>query len=235
MSKSAPSKTPSEEIAVPFPRIAGLVRQLTHDVRNGLNNIDLQSAFLQEIVTEPQGMEEIKRLRVMVAETAKMLREFSARFWLSTPNFVTYSARMFIEDFHQRLARVLPDEAAQIQWTVALRDESVSVDLEMFSRGLVEYFKNAFQFREDAGAIAAAVRAVDGNLEIELKERKTSLLSSPDTWGLEPLVTNRRGGYGMGLFYARQVLRMHDAKVVAAFDSGTRELCTTLSVPLVVS
>ena len=39
---------------MPFDRVAGLVRHLTHDIRNGLNTLDLQASFLQEIVTDPE-------------------------------------------------------------------------------------------------------------------------------------------------------------------------------------
>jgi len=235
MSKSTLSPTYSEEMAVPYPRIAGLVRQLTHDVRNGLNNIDLQSAFLQEIVTDAQPVAEIKRLREMVADTAKMLREFSTRFWMPTPNFVTYAARMFIEDFRQRAGKLAPEGAPEVRWTVNLREESISVDIETLSRGLGEYFKNAFQFREGNEAVEARVFARGRKLVVELVESKSTVPSAPETWGREPLVSTRRGGFGMGLFFARQVLGAHGGEVAATFDPEAKQLTTRLSIPLVVS
>jgi signal transduction histidine kinase len=236
MSKSTPStppKTSPEEITVPFPRVTGLVRQLTHDIRNGLNNIDLQSAYLLELVAEPQAAAEMKRLRGMVGEAAKMLKDFSARFWLPTPNFVKYSARMFMEDFRHRLEKLAPEESPAVEWTVSLREESISVDLEMLSRALMEFFRNGQQFRENGGPMEARVRARDNWLEMELRERKSSVSSPPETWGLEPLVSTRRGGFGMGLFYARQVLEVHGGEVVATFDPEAKQLTTRLSLPIV--
>jgi nitrogen-specific signal transduction histidine kinase len=236
MSKSStPLKTSLEEIAVPFPRVTGLVRQLTHDVRNGLNNIDLQSAYLQELVTDPQAVTEMKRLRQMVGDAARMLKDFSARFWLSTPNFVKYTARMFIEDFRQRLAKLPPEDIPAVEWTVSLREEAISVDLEMISRCLMEYFRNGQQFREQDRPMEARVRARDRRLTLELVETKSSVPSPPETWGLEPLVSTRRGGFGMGLFYARQVLEGHGGEVVAIFDSEAKQLTTRLSLPIVGS
>jgi len=235
MSKPLPLKASTEDTAVPFPRITGLVRQLTHDVRNGLNNIDLQSAFLQEIVTEPQPAAEIKRLRGMVADTAKMLRDFSARFWLPTPNSVTYSARMFLEDFRHRLTKMWGEDAPEITWVVNLRDEPIAVDLEMLSRGLAEFFKNAAQFREGNRPLEVRVSARDGSFVLELIESKSSLPSDPETWGREPLVSTRRGGFGMGLFYARQVLEIHGGEAAATFDPEAGQLITRLSLPLAAS
>ncbi len=125
MTKPAQTKTSTDTVTVPFPRVTGLVRQLTHDVRNGLNNVDLQAAFLQEIVTDPQAVPEIKRLRGMVTDAAKMLQAFSASFWLAEPRLVTYSAAVFIEDFQARLAKMLPEQAPEIHWTVKLGKEPI--------------------------------------------------------------------------------------------------------------
>jgi nitrogen-specific signal transduction histidine kinase len=235
MTKPAPSPTSQEQIAVPYPRVTGLVRQLTHDVRNGLNNIDLQAAFLQELVSDPEAVPEIKRLRAMVTESAKMLQSFSSSFWLATPNTVTYSAQMFFEDFRMRLEKLLPEQAPEIRWTVKLREEAISVDLEMLFRGLAEFFKNAFQFREGTRPIEARVSATAGKLVVELIEGKSAVPSDPETWGREPLVSTRRGGFGMGLFYARQVLGVHGGTATAVYDAGKEHLTTRLSLPLAAS
>ena len=63
MPDSIEKSSGAEESAVPFGRVAGLVRHLVHDFRNGLNSLDLQTAFLQELVTvDSEAMPEIKRL-----------------------------------------------------------------------------------------------------------------------------------------------------------------------------
>lgn len=229
------TQTPAEPINVPFPRVTGLVRQLTHDVRNGLNNVDLQAAFLQEIVTDPQALPEIKRLRAMVSDAAKMLQAFSATFWLAEPTCITYSAAVFIEDFRSRLARSLPDQAPELQWSVELGDEAISVDIEMIFRGLLEFIKNAFHFRDGHDPIEVVVRANECHLLIDLSEHKTSVPSSPEGWGAEPLVSTRRGGFGMGLFHARRILSAHHGDAVATFDPEAERLTTRLSLPLAAS
>jgi signal transduction histidine kinase len=209
-----------------------LVRQLTHDVRNGLNNVDLQAAFLQEIVTDPQALPEIKRLRAMVSDAAKMLQHFSATFWLADPHFVTYSAAIFIEDLRSRLAKSLPEQASELEWTVKLGNESISVDIEMVFRGLSEFFKNAFHFRDGSQPIQVVVHADACHLFVDLIEHKTSVPSEPEGWGVEPLVSTRRGGFGMGLFHARRILTAHKGDAVATFDPKAERLTTRLSLPL---
>lgn len=232
MPKTTQTQPSAETVNVPFPRVTGLVRQLTHDVRNGLNNVDLQAAFLQEIVTDPQALPEIKRLRAMVSDAAKMLQSFSATFWLAEPTCIAYSAAVFIEDFRSRLARSFPEQAAELQWSVKLGDESISVDIEMIFRGLSEFIKNAFHFREGHQPIEVLVHADDCHLLIDLSEHKTSVPSEPEGWGAEPLVSTRRGGFGMGLFHARRILSAHKGDAVATFDPKAEQLTTRLSLPL---
>src|SRR6186997_3254043 len=107
----SPSSSPAslEEVMVPFDRVAGMVRHLTHDIRNGLNTLDLQTAFLQELVTDAEASPEVKRLRAMITTTAKSLQAFSTTFWLTEAHPVTYSAKILVEDFQNRIGSVVPD------------------------------------------------------------------------------------------------------------------------------
>jgi len=42
--------------------VAKFVRQLTHDVRNGLSAIDLETAFIAEIATDEEVLAETRKL-----------------------------------------------------------------------------------------------------------------------------------------------------------------------------
>lgn len=222
-----------EEPEVPFGRVAGLVRHLAHDFRNGLNSLDLQTAFLQELVTaDSEAMPEIKRLRAMIATTAKSLQALSGNFWLPEAQFVTYTAKILVEDVRARLATVLPDGVSEIQWTEELGDEEIPVDLEMIFRAFSEFFKNAIHFREAGRAIAACAAVKDGQFVLELREEKSAIPSPPESWGVEPLVSTRRGGYGMGLFHARRILAVHDGAVTFTFDPAAQLLTTRITLPL---
>src|ERR1700743_2983004 len=96
--------------AVPLPRIAGFVRQLTHDVRNTLNSLDLQAAFLLEVVSDPEALEELRRLRGLLQVSARQLQAVSGNFWSSSPNLIEYSAPILVEDFQARLLKNQPEQ-----------------------------------------------------------------------------------------------------------------------------
>ncbi len=233
MAETSPGEPASvENLMVPYDRVAGLVRHLTHDIRNGLNTLDLQASFLSELVTDPEAAPEVKRIRAMITTTAKSLQTFSATFWLGEIHPVTYSARIFIEDFRSRVTSVLPEEAAEMVWKETLGEESIAMDIELVFRACSEFFKNAFHFREKGGEISVRVLTQDGRFVVELREKKSAVASPPDSWGREPLVSTRRGGFGMGLFYARRILDAHQGAVDFDFDPAAGWLTTRLSLPL---
>jgi signal transduction histidine kinase len=217
---------------VPFERVVSMVRHLTHDARNGLNSVDLQAAYVAELVTGEEAVEEVRRLRSMIAGTSKLFQSLSNRFWVASPQLVTYSARIFMQDFRDRLRRLLPDKESDIVWTEDLSEDSIRVDVEMFFSALSEFFKNAFDFRENGRTIHAHVGTKDGRFVLELREGKLTLPQSVDLWGAEPLLTTRRAGYGLGLYYARQVLALHGAELHFAHDPAAGELITRIKLPL---
>jgi K+-sensing histidine kinase KdpD len=205
---------------------------VTHDVRNGLNSIDLQAAYLAELISDAESKEELTRLRSLVQNTARQLQALSSNFWTSGPNFVTYSAKILVEDLQDRLKKNFPEKAGHIDWTVDLAEEVVSVDIEMLFGALHRIFDNAFLFTKPDERIAAHARIEDDRFVLEILEPKEAVASEPSTWGEEPFVSTRRGGYGLGLFRARGFLAVQDGELHIVHDSGRALLSTRVSLPL---
>jgi K+-sensing histidine kinase KdpD len=215
--------------AVPLPRIAGFVRQLTHDVRNSL---DLQAAFLLEVVSDAEALEELRRMRGLIQVSARQLQAVSGNFWSSTPSLIEYSAPILVEDFQARLLKNQPEQAARVSWIVRLGEESVSVDIEMLFGALQRIFENTFTFSEETSKIKADVYTEQGQLVFDLRQSLASVTSDPATWGIEPFVTSRRGAYGLGLFRARALLSLMHGEVNYSHDAALGELLTRVSLPL---
>ena len=68
------SEASGELPAVPWDRVERFVGQLTHDIRNGLNALELQLTYLGEISTDPEAADEIKRLRATVGNVTRQLQ-----------------------------------------------------------------------------------------------------------------------------------------------------------------
>src|SRR5207249_9504924 len=100
-SKQPPDKSPS----VTWPDVVKFVRQLSHDIRNNLNAVELQSAYLAELAQDTEMKNEIQRLRGMISEIGTSLQRLTAGLSMTTPNLIPYPAADFVEDMKQKLAK----------------------------------------------------------------------------------------------------------------------------------
>jgi signal transduction histidine kinase len=223
--------TEPEALQVPLSRIAAFVRQVTHDVRNNLNSMDLQAAYVSDLVSDPEARAEVKRIRTLIQTSARHLQALSANFQTSSLNLVTYTAAILVEDLRDRVGKNFPEEAQKITWEVKLAEEAVEVDVEAFFGAVMELFRNAFQFREEGQPLAVRAFNENGAFVLVLEETKGAPATAPEKWGMEPFVSSRRSGYGLGLFRARRVVKMHRGELTIFYDSARAVLVTRVWLP----
>lgn len=235
MTAEASPDSSSETLQIPYARIAAFVRQVTHDVRNNLNSLDLQAAYATELITDPEAAAEVKRLRSIIQTSARQLQALSANFQTSNPHMVTYQASILIEDLRERLAKTFPDNVDNVTWQVDLGQEQVEVDVEMFFGALLELFRNAFQFRGNGAKVEVQVGTEEGQFIVELTEKKPAPPTPPERWGEEPFVSSRRSGYGLGLFRVRRSVTAHGGEISFSYDSARALLKSRVALPLATS
>jgi len=228
---TAPVSAPPE-LEIPFSRVAAFIRQITHDIRNNLNAMDLQAAFAAELITDKEAAEEVRRIRQQVQQATRQLQALSSNFQAGKPSPVNYAGKIFMEDLRDRLMRMFPDDTADVTWTDSLGDEEISVDIEMVFNAIAEVFRNAIQFRDPGTQITVEARREGDKVVVEVRQKKESVPSDPATWGSAPFVSTRRGGYGLGLFRARRLLEAQGGDLSALHDSASGMLRTRVFLPL---
>src|SRR3954452_18155408 len=91
-----------QRIEIAWPDVVRFLRQLSHDLRNHLTAVELQSAFLAELATDAELKEELQRLRKMLSESGGALEKLSARLNPPAPNATDYPAADLVEDLQAR-------------------------------------------------------------------------------------------------------------------------------------
>src|SRR5947207_10830853 len=162
----------NELIGVQWTDVVRFVRQLSHDLRNHLNAIELQSAFVSELAQDAELQGEIKRLREMVSALASSLQSVSAKLGAVSPNRMAYRAADFMEDLRKRVAREFPQQNADITWKIDLGDEMIDVDPPLLPEAILELIRNAFQHGRGEGAIAVSAKVDQGRFLFRLQEPK---------------------------------------------------------------
>jgi K+-sensing histidine kinase KdpD len=229
------NSTPQPDIQVSMPDVVTFIRQLGHDLRNHLNAVELQSAYLAEIADDPELKEEIKRLRTMVSGVGASLQKLTSSLGAPRLTLMPYGAADFVEDLRAKLAADYPDESAKIEWSVRLDDATLQIDPQSFLPALMELFANAFRHERADGAILVDARIAQDQFALTLREPKRSFEGSTERWGREPLRIVGQGHYGLGLHRSRAIIEAHQGQLKARYDHGASFLITTVELPLVKS
>ena len=221
----------NEPPSVRWPDMVKFVRQLSHDLRNNLNAVELQSAYLAELAEETEMKNEIQRLREMISEVGRNLQGLTSGLSQINPTPISYPAADFVEDLKQKLTKEFPDNAAKVTWDVQLKDATLQIDPQLAQQAFLEIFGNAFQHEPNVKAITARAYIANNSFVFELHEPKTRFELSTENWGREPLRSVSQSHYGLGLNRARSVTEAHSGDFRAEYDQKTSTLITTLRLP----
>jgi K+-sensing histidine kinase KdpD len=226
------SESRSDSSSVPWGDTVRFVRQLSHDLRNDLNAIELQSAYISELAQDQELMSEIKRLRELVSGLNSTLQMLSRAVGEVTPNVIAYPAGEFLTDMRTQIERNFPKENHEITWEVQLQDGILNIDPQLLQEVFVELFANAFQHDRGKGALVARARISDGRLLFTLHEPKAVFASDMQNWGREPLRHVRQRHYGLGLNRVRAIIEAHGGELQAGYDPKAATLVSTVALPV---
>jgi len=229
MSKS--SQPGREPPTVAWPDVVKFVRQLSHDIRNNLNAVELQSAYLAELAEDPELKNEVQRLREMISAVGRNLQGLTSGLSQVNPTPISYSAADFIEDFKRKLPKEFVDNAAKVTWDVQLKAEMLEIDPQLVEQALLEIFANAFRHEGNVKSITAKAYINKDRFVFELREPKARFELSTENWGHEPLRKVSQSHYGIGLHRVRLVAEAHGGDFRADYDRTTSTLVTTVTLP----
>ena len=226
------SQAPTDSLTVPWSDAIRFVRQLSHDLRNDLNALELQSAYIAELTQDQQLTSEIKRLREVVSSLNSTLQLLSRVVGEVAPSLVAYPAGEFLTDMRTQIERNFSKENREITWDVQLQDRTLKIDPQLFQEVFVELFANAFQHHRGKGALVARAKISDGRFVFTLEEPKAVFSSDTQNWGREPLRNIRQRHYGLGLNRVRAIVEAHRGELRVRYEPAAATLISTVTLPV---
>jgi K+-sensing histidine kinase KdpD len=227
-----PSEDPTDILNVAWSDVVRFIRQLSHDLRNHLNALGLQSAYISELERDDELKGEIKRLREMISRLTSTLQSLSKAVSEVKPNLISYHAADFIDDLRKKIDHDFSGESAEINWNIQLGDAMLNVDPQLLQEALAELFANAFRHSRGKGHVVVNAKMENGRLLFTVEEPKTRFDMPADNWGREPLRKVSQGHYGLGLNRVRAIVEGHGGEVYAQYDPNVSALTTTVALPV---
>jgi K+-sensing histidine kinase KdpD len=225
--------SPGEMSDIPWSDVVRFVRQLSHDLRNHLNAVELQSAYIAELATDPEMKDEVKRLRQMMSDLSSTLQKLSGDLATVKPMLMPYRASDLAEDLRQKVEAVFPEKGPRLVWGVRVDDATVQIDPQLLPQAFMEFFANAFRhdLPDKPGKVTIAIDPAEG-LVLTLEEPKENFELTTENWGHEPLRRVSQGHYGLGLNRARSIIEAHGGSLLAQYDQTSKTLLTKISLPV---
>jgi len=226
------SKTQTADLSVAWRDVVRFIRQLSHDLRNHLNPIELQSAYISELEREDDVKGEIKRLREMISGLTSTLQSLSKTVSEVKPSLITYRASDVAEDLRKKVARDFSSESAKITWNIHAGDAMLDVDPQLLEESLTELLANAFRYSQSGGHVVVTAKVENERLLVTIEEPKKQFELSADNFGREPLRNVSQGHYGLGLNRVRAIVEAHGGKMYAQYNPNASILTTTVVLPV---
>lgn len=227
-----PSEDRTDTLNVAWSDVVRFIRQLTHDLRNHLNAIELQSAYISELEGEDELKDEINRLRGMISGLTSALQSLSNAVSGVKPSLIPYRAADFAEDLGKKIDHDFSGESGAITWNVQVDDAMLNVDPQLLQEALSELFANAFRHIRGKGNVVVTAKMENGQFLFIMEEPKARLEGTSDNWGCEPLRKVSPNHYGLGLHRVRAIIEAHGGKMQAHYDPNASMLITTLVLPV---
>jgi len=208
------------------------IGQLSHDLRNDLNAIELQSAYIGELEKNEELQGEIKRLRAMVSRLALTLQQLSRDVGDVKPTPISYQVTELMEDMRRKIDHDFPKQNTEINWEIQSGDAMLNIDPQLLQEVFTELFANAFRHDRGKGRLLATAKVENNRFRFTLHEPKDGFDLPTQNWGREPIRKITQRHYGLGLNRVRAIVEAHGGKLHAQYDPNISTLITTLTLPV---
>ncbi|HWB58363.1 MAG TPA: hypothetical protein VG733_02685 [Chthoniobacteraceae bacterium] len=211
--------------------VAAFVRQLTHDIRNQLNGLELEAALIAEAPESAEAAESLARIREQLHQIAGSLRSLSSKFANPSPMLSPITAVELFLIFQEQAAHV--ENLPKVDWTHTLQQEQINVDATELAIVARELLTNARDF-QPGERVEVRGLADGGSVIFQFHEPKAVSIETATLagWGSAPFESARRNRYGLGLWEARRLVEANNGKITRAYEAQAKKLLTTLTFPI---
>lgn len=219
--------TSMSDSSIPLARVSAFIRQYTHDVRNSINCMDLEMELMQDVVTDPEAVISMTRIREQLRSLEVQMRALSGAFQDPRPTPDRIPARVLLQMWQEKADAA---GAFEVRWLNQLAAEEVEVDVEMMAAVFNELLTNAAAFSPDKARLSVTACRDGDAVSFQMVEAGKQALD-PAEWA-RPFSAPTRGRYGLGLWGVKRRLEANGASFRQHYNAGEESLLTEIRIPV---
>jgi two-component system nitrogen regulation sensor histidine kinase NtrY len=202
-----------------------VARRIAHEIRNPLTPIQLSAErlrrrFSSQITTDRETFERCTdTITRQVADIGRMVEEFSGFARMPKPTFGSFNLVDMVQSvaFSQRMATPAINVAVNAPATPV----SMLGDERMLAQALTNVVKNASEAVErqieaggaKAGAVSIDIFEDEGEVQVTVRDNGPGFPVEDRDRLLEPYVTTRKNGVGLGLAIVTRIVEDHGGRI----------------------
>ncbi len=198
--------------------VDAFLRQLSHDVRNDLNAMDLLISYAEDLGAGEKAGAALEQLHGAVRYGSQRMVRISKAFQIPMPDRIPYPVDLLFEDLRDRLSVERPELSGRLRWVFSGEPCLALLDPVLVLEAMTELLQNAAAFSAPEEPVHVAAQG-DGDGAFWRVEQSAPLpVKGMQQWGLRPLESSRRAHYGLGLFRVRRILQALGARLTYSHD-----------------
>lgn len=216
-----------------------LIRVLTHEIKNSLTPIASLAATVESMLTSPEAIsavageniDDIRDALQTIQKRAGGLRQFVDAYrdltHVPKPEYLNFPLKELLDRVTQLIRSQLAERGIGFGCTVQPESLQLVADPQLVEQALINIVLNAIQAVGGSNGARVDIEAgIDdrGRAIIHVTDNGPGIVPDALEKVFVPFYTTRKGGSGIGLSLARQIMRLHrgDLFVRSTPDVETR-------------
>jgi len=212
--------------------IANLVQGVAHEVRNPIMSIGGFATRMKAELGEDSSLQ--RYLDIILSETSrleKLVRDVKEIAALQAVHLQRIDVRELIDKVIERFSSTMSKQDIQLEVTIQERLPPMNLDPEQISRALRNIMQNSIEALHEGGMIKIEAKELDSAIRIAVEDSGDGIDKDKIDSVLDPFVTSKTTGAGLGLTMVYQIVTNHRGKLDIQ-SSGGQGTIVALELPI---